>query len=119
MLSHRRMRPISFACGDRFQGEITGYPNPLNAGAAFLYSGRWLCPRPSSRVSDHLGRLAVFYGSANATQTRAQAMVDELQALSIDAVFDEGLHNFLTRFIADVADLGGLIHECYLSGDVR
>ena len=81
------------------------------------------CPRALltaiAGVSDHLGRLAVFYGSANATQTRAQAMVDELQALSIDAVFDEGFHNFLTRFIADVADLGGLIHEWYLSGDVR
>jgi len=34
-------------------------------------------------------------------------------------VFDEGMHEFLTRFIGEIATVAALVHEGYLSGDVR
>jgi hypothetical protein len=46
-------------------------------------------------------------------------MLSELETTSTDAIFDEGLHEFLTRFIGESIELGTLMHECYLSGDVR
>ncbi|MEH7827553.1 alpha-E domain-containing protein [Gemmobacter denitrificans] len=70
-------------------------------------------------VTNHLGRLAKAYGRMTAAQGKAQAMLAELETTTADAIFDEGLHEFLSRFIRDSADLGHVIHESYLSGDVR
>lgn len=39
--------------------------------------------------------------------------------MKIEAVFDEGLHEFLTRFIGQIADLSVRVHDSYLSGDVQ
>ena len=68
---------------------------------------------------DHLDRLARRYGRTTRAQTQARAMLAGLAELSIDEVFDEGLHEFLTRFIGDISDLGGAVFDTYLSGDLR
>ena len=52
-------------------------------------------------------------------QAKAAAMLAELETTTVDAIIDEGLHEFLSRFIGESAVLGHLMHECYLSGDVR
>lgn len=70
-------------------------------------------------AAEHLDRLARGYGRSTNAQTRARALVAELAEASVEDIFDEGLHEFLTRFIDDVAALGGLIHDIYLSGDAR
>ncbi len=70
-------------------------------------------------MNNHLMRLAKLYGRATPAQAKAAAMLDELETTTTEAIFDEGLHEFLSRFIRDSADLGGVIHESYLSGDVR
>ena len=42
-----------------------------------------------------------------------------LERVTVEDIFDEGMHEFLTRFIGDVATLGYHVWESYLTGDVR
>ena len=81
------------------------------------------CPRSlitcAEGISGHLDRLSKAYGATTDAQARARAMVDALRVTRTDDIFDEGLHDFLSRFIREVAALGSLIHDTYLSGDMR
>ena len=81
------------------------------------------CPRSLisavEGANDHLDRLARAYGRSGPAQTKVRAMVGELAEMQVDDIFDEGLHEFLSRFIGDIADLAGEVHCMYLSGDVR
>lgn len=70
-------------------------------------------------VDNHLGRLAKSYRRSTEAQTLAAAALAELEKLTVDAIFDEGLHEFLSRFIRQSADLGVAIRDIYLSGDAR
>ena len=70
-------------------------------------------------VNDHLDSLARGYGTATIAQSRARALLGGLAELTIDEIFDEGLHEFLTRFIGEVSDVGGAVFDVYLSGDMR
>jgi uncharacterized alpha-E superfamily protein len=67
----------------------------------------------------HLDRLARGYHRRTAAQDKARNMLAELAEMRVEDIFDEGLHDFLTRFIGEVAVLGGLIRDSYLNGDVR
>jgi len=67
----------------------------------------------------HLDRLARGYGRSTEAQTRARSLVAELAEATVEDIFDEGLHEFLTRFIDEISALGGVIHGVYLSGDTR
>ncbi|MCZ8332851.1 MAG: alpha-E domain-containing protein [Rhodobacteraceae bacterium] len=81
------------------------------------------CPRALitcvEEISLHLDRLAKAYGSKTEAQARARDMLAALEATKVEDIFDEGLHEFLSRFIREVAGLGSLVHETYLSGDMR
>ena len=81
------------------------------------------CPRSlitcAEGISAHLDRLAKAYGATTDAQARARGMVDALRMTRTDDIFDEGLHDFLSRFIRETAALGSLIHDTYLSGDMR
>jgi uncharacterized alpha-E superfamily protein len=46
-------------------------------------------------------------------------MLADLEAETVERIFDEGLHEYLSRFIRDAAALGQAIHEVYLSGEMR
>lgn len=70
-------------------------------------------------MTDHLDRLARGYSRTSPAQSKARALLAELAETSVEDIFDEGLHEFLTRFIRDVAGLGAVIRETYLSGDQR
>ncbi len=73
----------------------------------------------AEEAMDHLDRLARGYGRSTEAQTRCRALVGELCELTVSDIFDEGLHEFLTRTINEVAALSDLIHGIYLSGDTR
>jgi len=81
------------------------------------------CPRSLltcvSGMSDHLDRLARGYQRSTEVQTRARAILGQLAELAVDDIFEEGMHEFLTRFIRDVGDLAALVNDIYLSGDMR
>lgn len=47
---------------------------------------------------------------------RARQTLEKLQACDIEAIFDEGLHEFLTWFIAEIAAISQAVHDDYFSG---
>lgn len=81
------------------------------------------CPRSLltcvAGMSDHLDRLARGYQRSTNVQSRARALLGNLAELAVDDIFDEGMHEFLTRFIRDVGDIAALVGDIYLSGDIR
>lgn len=68
-------------------------------------------------MAAHLDRLAKGYGARSNAQDAARAMCEGLENLNVEDVFDEGLHEFLSRFIGVIADMGQLVRNTYLSGD--
>ena len=81
------------------------------------------CPRALitcvAGITNHLGRVAKLYGRETEAQARAAALMAELDAQNVDKIFDEGLHEFLSRFIRESASLAAVVRETYLTGDVR
>ncbi len=67
----------------------------------------------------HLDRVARVYGRSTEAQTNVQALLSELSGYGVRDIFDEGLHEFLTRFIDEIADLARVIQQIYLSGETR
>jgi uncharacterized alpha-E superfamily protein len=68
---------------------------------------------------NHLDRVAKAYGRETPAQGRARGLLAGIEAATTDAIFDEGLHEFLTRYIGETADLANAIHDSYLSGEMR
>ncbi|NBZ87026.1 alpha-E domain-containing protein [Stagnihabitans tardus] len=80
------------------------------------------CPRAlmtcGQEIDTALTHLAKLYGRETEAQHLAQGLLQGLNASSPEAIFDEGLHDFLTRFIREIAALAGAVHDSYLSGDM-
>lgn len=100
-----------------YGGEVT--PPKI---ADFLILNRKL-PRSlitcAEEASWHLDRLARAYGRTTDAQTQARNIVAYLSEISVDDVFDEGLHEFLSRTILEISSLASTISNVYLSGDAR
>jgi len=47
---------------------------------------------------------------------RARETLDSLMSRDIEAIFDEGLHEFLTWFISEIASITNAVHDDYFSG---
>ena len=81
------------------------------------------CPRSLltcvSGMNNHLTRLAKYYGAPSLAQSEVQTLLPTLESQSTEKIFEEGLHEFLTRFIGDMNYLGGVIYNSYLSGDMH
>ena len=81
------------------------------------------CPRALvtcvEGMNAHLERLARGYNRRTPAQSAARSMLAQLAETEVDEIFDEGLHEFLSRFIDEVARLGARVHDSYLSGDQR
>ncbi len=70
-------------------------------------------------AAEHLDRLGRGYGRSTEAQTKARNMLAELAEATVEDIFDEGLHEFLTRFIDEIGTLSGVIRDVYLAGDAR
>jgi uncharacterized alpha-E superfamily protein len=68
---------------------------------------------------NHLGRVAKAYGRETEAQEKARNLAAGIEAATVEAIFDEGLHEFLTRYITEAANLATAIHDAYLSGEMR
>jgi uncharacterized alpha-E superfamily protein len=81
------------------------------------------CPRSLltsiQGMNMHLDRLARGYNRSTIAQAKARSLMAQVAEMRVEDVFEEGLHEFLTRFIREVAQLGVVIHNSYLNGDVR
>lgn len=73
----------------------------------------------SAGLVNHLNRLAKSYGRDTDAQDRAGTLLAGIEGVTAEAIFDEGLHEFLTRYIAEAATLATTIHDSYLSGEMR
>ena len=71
----------------------------------------------AQEVCWHMDRLARAYGRTTEAQTAARALVASLAELSVEDVFDEGLHEFLTRMIREVGKLSSVVTNVYLNGE--
>ena len=81
------------------------------------------CPRSLitcvAGMNNHMARLAKLYGRETEAQVAAARLLSDLESKSSEKIFDEGLHEFLSRFIREAANLGVIIHNSYLSGDMQ
>ncbi|AMY70106.1 alpha-E domain-containing protein [Frigidibacter mobilis] len=81
------------------------------------------CPRSLltaiEGATQHLDRLAKGYHTSTQAQSRSRALLGELSEMTVDDIFEEGLHEFLSRFIGDVGEVSQLVGEIYLSGVAR
>ena len=81
------------------------------------------CPRALvtclSDTQTALARLSKAYAQGTQAQAKASALQAEFDSLTPERIFDEGLHEFLSRFIRQTAEIASLVHENYLSGDMR
>ena len=81
------------------------------------------CPRSLitcvAGMNNHMARLAKLYGRETPAQAQAAQLLSDLEHQSTDKIFEEGLHEFLSRFIRETAGLGAVIHDSYLSGDMQ
>ena len=87
--------------------------------AHFLILNRQ-CPRSlltsTEQAVMHLDRLGRQYRRTTIVQEKGRSLLGELAELRVEDVFDEGLHEFLTRFIGETADLAQAVSETYLAG---
>lgn len=67
----------------------------------------------ASQIVDNLGYLAYDYGMRPLSLEMAEEMHARLKSRDIGAIFDEGLHEFLTDFIKDTGSLGLQIEQDY------
>ncbi|TRD21526.1 alpha-E domain-containing protein [Palleronia caenipelagi] len=70
-------------------------------------------------VVEHLERLARRYGRSTSATSRGRQIQAELSELTAEDIFDDGLHEFLTAFLGDLADLSAEITTSYLNGEAR
>jgi uncharacterized alpha-E superfamily protein len=70
-------------------------------------------------IANHLGRIAKAYGRETGAQEMARDMLARLEGETVERIVEEGLHEYLTRFIGEAAGLGHAVHEAYLSGEMR
>ena len=81
------------------------------------------CPRAlitcTTDAQNSLAHIAKLYGKSSEVQDKAAALQGELEALSPEVIFEEGLHDFLARYIRQTAEIAGMVHDTYLSGDMR
>ena len=70
-------------------------------------------------VNEHLDHLARIYDRSTTAQEAARKLLGELAEASMADVFDEGLHEFLSRMIYKNGRLAGCIVDQYLTGETR
>lgn len=73
----------------------------------------------SAGLVNHLDRVAKAYGRDTTAQGKSRLLRAEVERATVEAIFDEGLHEYLTRFIGEAAALARAIHDTYLSGEMR
>jgi uncharacterized alpha-E superfamily protein len=65
-------------------------------------------------MNEHLDNLSEAYGRQGPAQRQARAVIARLENTNMDQIFQSGLHEFLTEFLADNNRLGAAISQQYL-----
>ena len=92
-----------------------GEVNPMSIAEFIILDGR--LPRSLvfcyAKIVDNLGYLEADYGLRLKCHDQALPIFNRLKESSINSIFDEGLHEFITTFIRDNMALGGQIEQDY------
>ena len=73
----------------------------------------------ANEITEHLDSLSRGYGRSGDAQALGRELLASLSEITVDDVFELGLHEFLTGTIDNVSRLTGVIHDQYLSGEAR
>ena len=66
-------------------------------------------------LNEYLDQIAENYGRQGPAQHQARAVMARLENTNMDTIFQSGLHEFLTGFLADNNRLGSAISQQYLT----
>lgn len=77
---------------------------------------RWQNPRSLAACMEQVVDLLkkVRNAQSGATELEAQAILSDLRGLEIEEIFEQGVHQYLTAFIARISDLGASISQNFL-----
>jgi len=88
---------------------------PLDVARFLILDGRF--PRSvvfcASKIEDNLGWIAQEYGAEMPSQLRSRDMLRSIEALSIQKIFEAGLHEFLQDFMSENHALADQIERDY------
>lgn len=105
----------SVSAHSSFRWAVDGEYNASNI-ASFLILDRRL-PRSlafcSSQIVENLNYLSEDYGERSASLDRAQQLDARIKDRDINAIFEEGLHEYLNSVMHDIGALGMQIEEDY------
>lgn len=73
----------------------------------------------ATETMTHLDALARGYGRSGEAQAQARDLLARLSEITVEDIFDVGLHEFLSGTIDSVGRLTAIIHDQYLSGEAR
>jgi uncharacterized alpha-E superfamily protein len=97
------------------------YPGELTAAkiADFLILNR-MFPRSLLasvyQTCDHLDHIGRGYGGTTPAQSKVREILAELAEAGVEDIFEEGLHEFLMRFMRQNGELAFTVQESYLQG---
>jgi uncharacterized alpha-E superfamily protein len=66
-------------------------------------------------ITRYLGDLGDFYGRQAGAQRAARALHSQLTNLTIEQIFQDGLHEFVQNFLTENAQVGVAVTEQYLA----
>ncbi len=102
--------------GQRAYRWITqGESSPMGIADFLIFDGRM--PRSLrfsvSKIATNLSYLEGAYGSRNPSHDQIDVLKARLDTTSIERVFEDGLHEFITDFLTDLARLGQQVEKDY------
>ncbi|OUX17275.1 MAG: hypothetical protein CBE11_00075 [Rickettsiales bacterium TMED251] len=75
------------------------------------------CPRSLffsvEKIYHHLNRLKKNYGESNVSLPKINQIYKRLKTTSVNTILDEGLHDFLSRFIKDISSVYQSVEKKY------
>jgi uncharacterized alpha-E superfamily protein len=88
---------------------------PIDIARFLIFDGRF--PRSvlfcALKISENLKWLAFDYAEEKPVHAYAAKMADDLQKLTIEQIFESGLHEFLQTFMRSIAAIANLIEKDY------
>lgn len=73
----------------------------------------------ATNLSEQLERMSRGYGRSGPSQILARDLLARLSEVTVDDIFEQGLHEFLSQVIDAANSLTGVIYEQYFSGEAR
>jgi uncharacterized alpha-E superfamily protein len=92
-----------------------GESSPMGIADFLIFDGRM--PRSLSfstmKIGTNLTYLEKAYGTRHPCHDHIDVLTSRLDTMTIERVFEDGLHEFITDFLTDIARLGGQIEKDY------